>query len=216
MVFQRKHCYLRHSLFRIPLWVEGGVLNCPKTVLHNGTQGCTQPIWSLFFYVTCDISNEVTCDIYNGVTLVHLWHIQWCDMWLSNHNFAPCVPWFAHVLQRVSWKHSFHVHLLSWSLSLQVPPAWITRWSSKCQKTLTKCRGRSCWPRGTISHSLHFHPILVPVFHVGDPKQLVVPHWSGLHPVQEDICQDQGTRRYCNLVFTWRFIVVNDGRDDFN
>ena len=68
------------------------------------------------------------------------------------------------------------------------------------------------------SDSLHLHPILVPVFYMGYPKQLVVPNWttSSVHCAHEDICKDQGTRRYSNLVLTYGVFFVNDSEGDLN
>ena len=68
------------------------------------------------------------------------------------------------------------------------------------------------------SDSLHLHPILVPVFYMGYPKQLVVPNWttSSVHCAHEDICKDQGTRRYSNLVLTYGVFFVDDSEGDLN
>ena len=88
------------------------------------------------------------------------------------------------------------------STSYNGPNFWCQCHNRSRTRTKTRTRRRS---RASYSHSLHLHPILVPVFHMGDPKQFVVPDGStrSAHCAQEHVRHYQGTRWHSNLLFTW-------------
>ena len=167
MVYKRKHCCLRHSLFR------AGVLNCPCNVLHHGTL-------------------EV---VYIATSQFGPWCWCGCHSDISNQNFAPYVLMFYSVCPK-------NTDFISTPFSGPCPIAWITQRRARrhCQSVNEDLEMR----KTATSDSLHLHPILVPVFYMGYPKQLVVPNWttSSVHCAHEDICKDQGTRWYSNLVLT--------------